>query len=210
MPGDGDPFTMGDQAVSDEDDDAYPDALSDASNVLLLTPPDPDAAGRCVRRLTPPTTEAALGVTYTQSPTDWLVRWRTESDVDRGAVVAVGEVGGSDTPQLPEGWRGERVTAPADLSGTGIALTNALADLEPLGPTAVCFDSVTALLQYAEVQSVFRFLHAVTGRVSNTDAVAHYHLDPAAHDDQTVATVRTLFDAVAQADARGDLTVTTR
>jgi hypothetical protein len=201
---------MADQAVSGGDGGAYPDALSDASNVLLLTPPDPGTAGRCIRHLTPPATESALGVTYTQSPTDWLVRWRTESDVDQGAVVAVGEVGGTDTPQLPDGWWGERVTAPADLSGTGIALTNALADLESVGPTAVCFDSVTALLQYADVQSVFRFLHAVTGRVSSTDAVAHYHLDPAAHDEQTVATVRTLFDAVAEADAAGDLTVTTR
>jgi hypothetical protein len=36
--------------------------------------------------------------------------------------------------------------------------------------------------------------------VRSVDAVAHYHIDPEAHDDQVLATLSSLFDAVARFD----------
>lgn len=60
----------------------------------------------------------------------------------------------------------------------------------------MCFHSITALLQYADLSCVFRFLHVLTRHVDTVDGVAHYHIDPTAHDAQTLATIETLFDTV--------------
>jgi hypothetical protein len=71
-----------------------------------------------------------------------------------------------------------------------------------------CFDGVTSLLQYADLQRAFRFLHVVTGRVKTVGGVGHYHLDPEAHDTQTLATLKGLFDAVIEVEDDGTWTIT--
>jgi hypothetical protein len=66
--------------------------------------------------------------------------------------------------------------------------------------TMVSFDSLTSLLQYVELQRAFRFLHVLANRVKTAGAVAHFHMDPGAHDEQAMATLSSLFDAVAEFD----------
>ena len=68
---------------------------------------------------------------------------------------------------------------------------------------AVCFNSITSLLQYADLQRGFRFLHVVTGRVKTVGGVGHFHIDPDAHDAQTLATLKGLFDAVVEVNDDG-------
>ncbi|GGL64608.1 hypothetical protein GCM10009039_23180 [Halocalculus aciditolerans] len=46
------------------------------------------------------------------------------------------------------------------------------------------------------MERAFQFLHVMTVKLSREGAVAHYHLDPDAHDKQTVGTLTQLFDAV--------------
>ena len=70
-----------------------------------------------------------------------------------------------------------------------------------------CFNSITSLLQYADVQRAFRFLHVVTGRVKTVGGTGHYHLDPEAHDRQTLATLKGLFDAVIEVNEDGSVDI---
>jgi hypothetical protein len=81
----------------------------------------------------------------------------------------------------------------------GITVSEYLSDHGGPG-TVVTFDSLTALLQYVELQRAFRFLHVLANRVKTTESVAHFHMDPAAHDAREVATLSSLFDAVAEFD----------
>lgn len=66
------------------------------------------------------------------------------------------------------------------------------------GRIAVCFHSVSDLLQHVGVERAFRFLHVLLVRLGSVDARAHFHLDPARHDDRTVAILSGLFDAVVE------------
>jgi hypothetical protein len=50
------------------------------------------------------------------------------------------------------------------------------------------------MLQYVELDQAFRFLHVVTDRLADADAMAHFHVDPGAHDDETIETLTSLFD----------------
>lgn len=89
------------------------------------------------------------------------------------------------------------VAGPDDLTGIGIALDSWL-DVWADDPatTHVCIDSVTTLVQYVGPRKAFQFLHVVTGRLASAGALAHFHFDPAAHDQRTVATVESLFSDV--------------
>jgi hypothetical protein len=93
------------------------------------------------------------------------------------------------------------VSEPSDLTGIGIKMSNCLSAWEgDDARTHVCFDSLTTLLQYVDTQRVFRYLHVTTKRVKAVDGVAHYHIDPDAHDDQTLATIESLFSNVCRYD----------
>jgi hypothetical protein len=67
----------------------------------------------------------------------------------------------------------------------------------------VCFDSLTAMLQYVDVETAYEFLHAITGQLYAADARAHFHIDPTAHDRTTVDSIASLFDAVVEFGADG-------
>jgi hypothetical protein len=85
---------------------------------------------------------------------------------------------------------------PNDLTGQGIAIAEAVE-----AGTEVCFDSLTALLQYADRERAFRFLHSLGERCAAASASIHYHLDPETADEQTVAALSTLMDAVVDVEA---------
>ena len=192
-------------------DGAVPDLseLSDVSNVLLLAP-SLGGHGRevCFDLLaqTPPGETNVLVVSYTQTPGELVDDWTDHIGTPpvRGGVVSVGqgEAGAEDSS-----WAVKSVENPSDLTGVGIELSEFLSGIasaaEDDEQIAVCFNSVTSLLQYADLQRAFRFLHVVTGRVKTVGGVGHFHLDPDAHDAQTLATLKGLFDAVVEVDEDG-------
>jgi hypothetical protein len=181
--------------------------LSDASNVLLSAP----VAGNKTQALfldaltqSPPAESHILVVTYTGRPTEWVDAWdeHVGQQPAGGAILTIGQ---PHTEFEAGTWSANAVENPGDLTGTGIEFSELLSELsDGAGPgeqISVCFDSVTALLQYADLQRAFRFLHVVTGRVRNADARCYYQLNPTAHDQQAMATLTGLFDVIVE---RGD------
>lgn len=183
--------------------------LDDASNVLVLSPTMHDAARRSYfETLFPerPTGYDVLAIDYRQTPAQWVEEWKRHvGDRPRSCVVvSVDEARGSAATTSSSAVKPGRNTAttidnPGDLTGLGITISEYLS--EHPGPQAfVTFDSLTVLLQYVDLQRAFRFLHVLSNRVSTADALAHYHMDPAAHTDREVATLASLFDVVAEFD----------
>ena len=94
--------------------------------------------------------------------------------------------------------RVEYVSSPADLTGIGIGVSEQLrrfaqSDVEQ---TRVGFYSLSTLLMYAELETVFRFLHVLTGRIDSLDGVGLFAIDPTTHDEGTVNTLKQLFDGM--------------
>jgi len=173
--------------------------LHDTANVLLLAPADDTEV-----RFDPFTQHSlanVLAVTST-TPEDWVSAWETHvgTQPDAGGVVAIG------TPEpgfRHDTWRVSTVKHPGDLTGIGIESSELLSTLSASDRDLIVgFDSVTTLLQHADLQQVFQFLHVLTGRVSGADARCYYHLDPTEHDEQTMATLAGLFDATLERDGR--------
>ena len=58
------------------------------------------------------------------------------------------------------------------------------------------FDSLSTILMYMNLQTVFRFLHILTGRVKMTGAVAFYIVEEGMHDEKTIVTLKQLFSGM--------------
>jgi hypothetical protein len=204
---------MSERAGSAEEPKPDFSELSDVSNVLLLAPSLGGQGGDvCLDLLsrTPPSETNVLAVTYTDTPEEWVENWTTHAGVSpiRGGIVSIGQ-GGTDVSD--PSWAVKTVENPSDLTGIGIELSELLSGMATAASegehVAVCFDGITSLLQYADLQRAFRFLHVVTGRVKTVGGTGHYHLDPEAHDSQTLATLKGLFDAVVEVHDDGSWTV---
>ncbi|MFB6118279.1 hypothetical protein [Halosegnis sp.] len=153
-----------------------------------------DADEACTRALAPAGDESILWVSYTHPPEDCLARLPAVP-ADRKSVIDVGGGTRSAATNGGGGTAGDSrvsVADPNDLTGIGIAVAEHLADNDGV---RVCFDSVTAMLQYVGTDRAYTFLNSLLGHLWNADARAHFHFNPNAHDDATVAAITSLFDA---------------
>jgi len=139
----------------------------------------------------------ALYVTYSGTPEELVAQWRdSHGDLPaRMGIVVVGDQPGRQAVDdgLPDTVF---VTAanPNDITGLGMRLNNYLNDHDADAQLAVCVDSMTEMLQFADLQPVFKFLHMFAGQLRDADAVGHFHIDPGAHDDRTISRLKPLFD----------------
>lgn len=164
--------------------------LDGARTILLEEPPMSQGRDICTSLLVEGVAEPnVLFVTYARQVTDCLEQLADET-VGNVSVITVGEA--SSTADRDD-IRTSSVSTPSDLTGLGIELSDALSAWD--GPVLVCFDSLTSMLQYVEFDTAYEFLHAVVGQIHGADARAHFHVDPGAHDETTLAGIASLLDA---------------
>lgn len=100
--------------------------------------------------------------------------------------------------------------APKDLSGVEIAFSEFIESFygdRSIQRNRVVLDSITTLLLYANLQQVFHFLHSITSRIEEIGAVGVFVIDSSVHDEQTLATVRRLFDGEIETSIGGSPSV---
>lgn len=187
-------------------------------NALLLAPAlDDDAEDGVFGTLTESPSETnLLVVSYLDGPDEWLPDLRAYAETLPADVgfVRVGETtrsAATATANVAPDSRFPAVNAvsdPADLTGLGILVSEYFERwAETDRRTVLYVDSVTALLQFVELDQAYRFLHVLGGRVRSVDGTAYYRLDPDAHESRTLAVLRNLMDSVvdltpdAEADA---------
>jgi KaiC/GvpD/RAD55 family RecA-like ATPase len=101
--------------------------------------------------------------------------------------------------------RVQTVSSPADLTGIGIRLVQALRALESQGVDRVriAVHSVSTFVQYLDETVVFQFFHTLTGRVQATDQLLVASLTDGP-GDRTLDTVGSAFDVLVQIREQGD------
>jgi len=182
-------------------------------NVLVCCPKfGGDESRACIDLLTPvaPQDVNALAVLFMQSPSDRLNAWQRHAGAypARSHIVSVdadarSSVGSTGDESAGSNRAVERVNSPRNLTQLGVRITECLdkwSESDTDRQIVCCFRSVSTLLQYVELDQAFRFLRITTDRCEDADAISHYHLNPQAHDEQTVATLTELFDTVLEYD----------
>lgn len=197
------------------DDSGSPPPLEEGASVLVLAPSmsrDVDACCVGLACREEPADANLLAVELDGTVSDVTDRWTTHcgrTPARTAVVTASGSAGSADAGEsMSQPGSSVSVTSvsnPGDLTGLGIKVSQCLSSWEEAdGELGLCFRSLTTLLQFADVERVFQFVHLLTQRVEAAGARAHFHMDPNAHDDQAVATLRSLFDDVRELGADGE------
>jgi len=179
------------------------DANVDAGTSLLFSgPPLTGKRGLALDILAEGTRrgEGAIVVTTKDGAGRVLDDYRDRVEVDGRPVAVidcvtrqqgVGEV--SDDEHV------KYTSSPVDMTGVGIKLSETLESFygtHDVEKTRVMVHSLSTLLMYSDLQTVFRFLHVFTGRIQSVDGLGLFCIDATAHDDQTMNTLTQLFDGV--------------
>ena len=126
-------------------------------------------------------------------------------DLPVGVVDCVTQQQGADTQNTRTV---KYASSPVDMTGIGIQLSELLEDFyerRGLQSNRVLLQSISTLLMYSDLQTVFRFLHVFTGRIASVGGLGLYTIDPTTHDDQEMNTLKQLFDGVIAVEgAHGD------
>ena len=178
------------------------DGVDGGTNVLV-TGSATSGKHELVRKAVSTGIEEKEGVVYvtTNDPADEVLGRYDEEVGDRFAVVdCVSESHNLDT----EASETVRVAgSPSDMTGIGIQVSDVLEEFwenRGIERNRVCLDSVSTLLMYSDLETVFRFLHVFTGRVRSVDGFGIFVIDPGMHDDRDYSTLRQLFDATVEFD----------
>lgn len=151
-----------------------------------------------------PSGSTVLDVSLTHPVDERVVRWTETIDAtpdritfltaDRSEAAARSVL---DRADLDAETEVDPVGVPTDLSGLELAVSRRLNEWPDDRRVLACFDSVTTLLQYADRDRAFALLSDIADRFRSAEGTAFVHVDPAAHDDETLADLREPFDAVA-------------
>lgn len=133
-------------------------------------------------------------------------------DLERGyetpsaELIGVVDCSNRDVRKSSEGDLTRSLESPNDLTGIGVSTAKLYEQLTSHGVTSVRhgFISVTTLLQFLDLETVFKFLHIYTRRISNTGGFGAFTFDPTAYDTRTLETIVRLFDGVAELRRRSD------
>jgi hypothetical protein len=63
----------------------------------------------------------------------------------------------------------------------------------PSGEVTVCIDILDDLIRGFELQTVFRFLHLLAGRIRRAGTLAHFHLDARGYPDAVTNMLTPVF-----------------
>lgn len=185
------------------------EAVGDSTSVLFTGTTGGDrvtAAGLSSLSSPDPSVNDVHWVTMLRSPEEVARLW-DEQVVDAPASLSVVELGAlrrhPERDVFPEepAYSVTHVDSPSDLTSLGIRLTERMTSPPTAdGAHRLWFESLSTLLQYVSVGTVFKFVHTLHSRLSGTDATVCYHLDPTLHETRTVYRLRSVCDAWVRID----------
>jgi len=117
--------------------------------------------------------------------------------LDRNRIGVV-DCSGSDHQRTIDEIATESVASPGDLTGVSIGTAKLLKRFTNHDISGVWhgFVSVSTLLRYVNLDTVFKFLHIYTSRIADTRGIGIFTVDSTTHGPQEMSTVMSEFDRV--------------
>jgi KaiC/GvpD/RAD55 family RecA-like ATPase len=99
-------------------------------------------------------------------------------------------------------------SSPVDMTGIGIKFSEFVEEFyteRGLQRNRIALDSLSTLLMYSDLQTVFRFMHVFTSRIEDAEALGVHVIESTAHDAETMNTLKQLFDGVIEVSEDRDV-----
>ncbi|MEL4305665.1 RAD55 family ATPase [Methanococcoides sp. LMO-2] len=93
----------------------------------------------------------------------------------------------------------KRASSPVDLTGIGVRIGQFFEEylvVKKAPGMRFCINSLSTILMYCNLQTLFRFLHVFTGRIKASNSLGIFIVEDEMHDTQTIATLKQLFDGM--------------
>lgn len=186
------------------------DEIRGGSNIMMLGPPmsgKEDIINTIVYNGIKKNDSAIVVSTHESGERvfDWFERNNLDiSDANIGVVDCVTKtfgMGAADTKNI------KRVSSPVDLTGIGVKISQFFEEFlvrKNIPNTRFCINSLSTILMYSNIKTVFRFIHVFTGRIKAANALGIYVIEDEIHDPQTIATLKQLFDGMIEIKVNGD------
>ena len=177
------------------------DAEVDPGTNILLTGPPLSGKRSIMMDILAAGTEREEGaiVVTTKDGADRVLRDYEKRVAYEGEPVAVVDcVTRQQGGETRESDRIKYASSPVDMTGIGIKLSEFLQAFGDRGieQNRVMVHSLSTLLMYSDLQTVFRFLHVFTGRIQSVNGLGLFSIDSTAHEDQAMNTIKQLFDGI--------------
>lgn len=142
--------------------------------------------------------DGILCVTTSKNAANFLEMFETHLPTLDRERLGIVDCSGSEHQQTIEEISTEQVSSPSDLTGISIGTSKLLQrfskqDISEIRHGLV---SISSLIQYLELDTVFKFLHIYTTRIQDTGGLGVFTVDGESHDPQTTSTITSEFDGV--------------
>ncbi|PSQ35609.1 recombinase RecA [Halobacteriales archaeon SW_10_66_29] len=101
-------------------------------------------------------------------------------------------------------------SSPEDMTGIGIKFSEFVEEFytgRNVKQNRVAMDSLSTLLMYSDLQTVFRFMHVLTSRIEDADAIGLHVIESTAHDQESLNTLKQLYDGIVEVEADESVTL---
>ena len=99
--------------------------------------------------------------------------------------------------------------SPVDLTGIGVKISHFFEEFimkKNIPNIQLHVDSLSALMMYSNLQTVFRFLHVFTGRIKAAGALGLFLVEDGMHEEKDIVTLKQLFDGMVEIKSENDVT----
>jgi KaiC/GvpD/RAD55 family RecA-like ATPase len=186
-------------------------SIREGTNLMMIGPPmsRKDELLDAIIYSNLSSTEDSAIIVSTREPGERVLSWFEDQNMDVAAtnlgivdcVTKTLGIGAADTGNI------KRASSPVDLTGIGVKISQFFEDFfvnKGAPRVRLCINSLSTILMYSNLQTVFRFLHVFTGRIKAAGGFGLYVVEAEMHDQQTIATLKQLFDGLIEIKEMGD------
>ena len=195
--------TMSDYTLGIKELDIAIGGIRKGSNIMLIGPPmsQKEVILHQIMYHGTAINENAIITVTTREPATDILEWFKDNQL----VLPLSRIGIIDCITKSVGriaFETENIkfaSSPADLTGIGVRISQFVEDFllkKKIPKIQLHIDSISTILMYSNIQTVFRFMHVFTGRIKAAEALGIFVVDSGMHDDPTIATLKQLFDGI--------------
>jgi len=99
------------------------------------------------------------------------------------------------------------VTSPLDLTSIGVRISQFFEkffDEKNIMNIQLHVDSISTILMYSNIQTVFKFLHVFTGRIKAIGGMGIYVIEKGMHEEQKIGILKHLFDGMIDIESENE------
>ncbi len=203
---------MGDYTLGIKELDNAIEGIKMGSNIILIGPPmSPKKVilYNIMYQSTAIEKNAVITVTTNESGTqilDWFRENKLSLPLSRIGIIDCTTKSAGGAAVETENIKMAR--SPVDLTGIGVRISQFFEDFQMkknIQKIQLHINSLSTILMYSNIHTVFRFIHVFTGRVKAAGALGIFVMESGMHDQQAIATLKQLFDGVIEIKTENDV-----